>query len=142
MKLPNSMPAPRLAATRHHRGAQVAAQAKRRAVQRSCGNIPDRLGERPYRQPEAAGLTGATPDAYITWAVGRMAEWLCNGLQIRPQRFDSASGLHSQASQTACDSGGAAAVAGRVAHAAQSDPSEKLGLPFAQRIMAVAVKRG
>jgi hypothetical protein len=22
-----------------------------------------------------------------------MAEWLCNGLQIRPQRFDSASGL-------------------------------------------------
>jgi hypothetical protein len=24
---------------------------------------------------------------------GRMAEWLCNGLQIRVQRFDSASGL-------------------------------------------------
>jgi hypothetical protein len=23
-----------------------------------------------------------------------MAEWLCNGLQIRVQRFDSASGLH------------------------------------------------
>jgi hypothetical protein len=25
---------------------------------------------------------------------GRMAEWLCSGLQIRVQRFDSASGLH------------------------------------------------
>ena len=33
------------------------------------------------------------PRAYISPASGRMAEWLCNGLQIRVQRFDSASGL-------------------------------------------------
>src|SRR6266576_183615 len=40
------------------------------------------------------GLTAILPDAYISPAAGRMAEWLCNGLQIRVQRFDSASGLH------------------------------------------------
>jgi hypothetical protein len=28
-------------------------------------------------------------------SIGRMAEWLCRGLQILVQRFDSASGLHS-----------------------------------------------
>src|SRR6266436_1255242 len=28
-----------------------------------------------------------------------MAEWLCNGLQIRVQRFDSASGLHGTPSR-------------------------------------------
>src|SRR5205085_8491179 len=39
------------------------------------------------------GLTPIVPDAYIRPATGRMAEWLCNGLQIRVQRFDSASGL-------------------------------------------------
>ena len=39
------------------------------------------------------GLTPIVPDAYISPATGRMAEWLCNGLQIRVQRFDSASGL-------------------------------------------------
>ena len=39
------------------------------------------------------GLTPILPDAYISPATGRMAEWLCNGLQIRVQRFDSASGL-------------------------------------------------
>ena len=39
------------------------------------------------------GLTAILPDAYISPATGRMAEWLCNGLQIRVQRFDSASGL-------------------------------------------------
>ena len=27
--------------------------------------------------------------------IGLMAEWLCTGLQIRLQRFDSASGLHN-----------------------------------------------
>ncbi len=53
----------------------------------------------PRGAPEAPGrgLTPVVPRAYIiaapnaTW--GRMAEWLCNGLQIRVQRFDSASGL-------------------------------------------------
>ena len=41
------------------------------------------------------GLTPIVPDAYISPATGRMAEWLCNGLQIRVQRFDSASGLQA-----------------------------------------------
>ena len=41
------------------------------------------------------GLTPILPDAYISPATGRMAEWLCNGLQIRVQRFDSASGLQA-----------------------------------------------
>ena len=40
-------------------------------------------------------MTPILPDAYISPATGRMAEWLCNGLQIRVQRFDSASGLHN-----------------------------------------------
>jgi hypothetical protein len=43
-------------------------------------------------------LTPVRNDAYISasprFRRGRMAEWLCNGLQIRVQRFDSASGLH------------------------------------------------
>ena len=43
----------------------------------------------------AGRLTPVPPHAYITRATGRMAEWLCNGLQIRVQRFDSASGLQS-----------------------------------------------
>ncbi len=30
---------------------------------------------------------------YLAGTVGRMAEWLCRGLQILVQRFDSASGL-------------------------------------------------
>jgi hypothetical protein len=42
------------------------------------------------------GLTPILPDAYISPATGRMAEWLCNGLQIRVQRFDSASGLQAR----------------------------------------------
>jgi hypothetical protein len=33
---------------------------------------------------------------YLARACGRMAEWLCRGLQILVQRFDSASGLHSK----------------------------------------------
>ena len=34
--------------------------------------------------------------AYIPGVpAGRMAEWLCRGLQILVQRFDSASGLHN-----------------------------------------------
>ena len=43
--------------------------------------------------PGGPGLTPVLPGAYISPATGRMAEWLCNGLQIRVQRFDSASGL-------------------------------------------------
>jgi hypothetical protein len=34
--------------------------------------------------------------AYMT-GPGRMAEWLCRGLQILVQRFDSASGLQGEA---------------------------------------------
>jgi hypothetical protein len=34
---------------------------------------------------------------------GRMAEWLCRGLQILVQRFDSASGLHRYPIETPCD---------------------------------------
>ena len=30
----------------------------------------------------------------LNTTIGLMAEWLCTGLQIRRQRFDSASGLH------------------------------------------------
>ena len=41
------------------------------------------------------GLTPFGAAAYISLAVGRMAEWLCRGLQILVQRFDSASGLHA-----------------------------------------------
>jgi hypothetical protein len=37
-------------------------------------------------------LTPLAGSPYIR-AAGRMAEWLCSGLQIRVQRFDSASGL-------------------------------------------------
>src|SRR5579862_3681458 len=33
------------------------------------------------------------PSLYLARASGRMAEWLCRGLQILVQRFDSASGL-------------------------------------------------
>ena len=43
--------------------------------------------------PDGCGLTPVMADAYISRTAGRMAEWLCNGLQIRVQRFDSASGL-------------------------------------------------
>ena len=45
--------------------------------------------------PGGPGLTPVLPGAYISPATGRMAEWLCNGLQIRVQRFDSASGLQT-----------------------------------------------
>jgi hypothetical protein len=37
-------------------------------------------------------LTAVPTNTYISIA-GRMAEWLCRGLQILVQRFDSASGL-------------------------------------------------
>ena len=56
----------------------------------------------PARYSAARGRRGSTailPDAYISPATGRMAEWLCNGLQIRVQRFDSASGLHGTRSR-------------------------------------------
>jgi hypothetical protein len=45
---------------------------------------------------QVSRLTPVIPRAYITitQAIGRMAEWLCRGLQILVQRFDSASGLH------------------------------------------------
>jgi hypothetical protein len=62
---------------------------RRRAVNADAGQAGRGDALRP-------GLTRAGPGAYITPAIGRMAEWLCNGLQIRPQRFDSASGLQSR----------------------------------------------
>ncbi len=46
-----------------------------------------RAGCRPLDPCRATRLYESVPP-------GRMAEWLCNGLQIRVQRFDSASGLH------------------------------------------------
>src|SRR5438067_9602802 len=50
---------------------------------------------------DRCGLTPVLLDAYISRTAGRMAEWLCNGLQIRVQRFDSASGLqHRQPLRT------------------------------------------
>jgi hypothetical protein len=45
------------------------------------------------RMATAETLTVSAASAYITGTSGRMAEWLCSGLQIRAQRFDSASGL-------------------------------------------------
>jgi hypothetical protein len=45
-------------------------------------------------QPDLAYGRGATGALYLARAVGRMAEWLCRGLQILVRRFDSASGLH------------------------------------------------
>ena len=57
----------------------------------------ERTGRRQQRRRallrHPGRLTPAGSGAYIT-AAGRMAEWLCSGLQIRVQRFDSASGLH------------------------------------------------
>jgi hypothetical protein len=47
-------------------------------------------------RPDLAYGRGATGALYLARAVGRMAEWLCRGLQILVRRFDSASGLHSQ----------------------------------------------
>src|ERR1700684_2443839 len=57
---------------------------------------------RAQRGLTALGLPRPAARAYISWpfrhgrgsASGRMAEWLCRGLQIPVQRFDSASGLH------------------------------------------------
>jgi hypothetical protein len=40
-------------------------------------------------------LVGA--GAYMASLAGRMAEWLCRGLQILVERFDSASGLQKGA---------------------------------------------
>ena len=56
--------------------------------------VPGTAAARPVQcRSGRRGLTPILPDAYISPATGRMAEWLCNGLQIRVQRFDSASGL-------------------------------------------------
>src|ERR1700730_15044285 len=43
--------------------------------------------------PESLRLTLVGAGAYRLPFAGRMAEWLCRGLQILVQRFDSASGL-------------------------------------------------
>jgi hypothetical protein len=51
-----------------------------------------RVGGNFRRRTRLTALRGA---AYMT-AAGRMAEWLCRGLQILVQRFDSASGLHEK----------------------------------------------
>src|ERR1700687_4586892 len=80
------------------------------------------------RQPHAAairaipapanggGLTLLAPRAYITPATnsdgGRMAEWLCRGLQILVQRFDSASGLHETRPRPVGNSPGRALIPG------------------------------
>src|SRR5258707_7558217 len=58
-----------------------------------CGNSKAALRPAIPLAARGCGLTPLVPDAYISPATGRMAEWLCNGLQIRVQRFDSASGL-------------------------------------------------
>ena len=57
-------------------------------------------------------MTPIVPDAYISPATGRMAEWLCNGLQIRVQRFDSASGLHGYGPALVVDRSGRALIPG------------------------------
>ncbi len=43
--------------------------------------------------PESLCLTLVGAGAYMAPLAGRMAEWLCRGLQILVERFDSASGL-------------------------------------------------
>ena len=63
-----------------------------------------------YRSPSAednlgAGLARLDPcrgAALYLAPSGRMAEWLCRGLQILVQRFDSASGLHVLSSCSRC----------------------------------------
>ena len=58
----------------------------------------ERVAREQQREHGAAGrrLTAVPASAYISFA-GRMAEWLCRGLQILVQRFDSASGLQGGA---------------------------------------------
>src|SRR6185312_2663870 len=47
------------------------------------------------RAGRRVALTHRAGPPNISAASGRMAEWLCRGLQILVQRFDSASGLHT-----------------------------------------------
>ena len=51
------------------------------------GPLPlDRQKRRAYIEAQAGGIS--------TLWTGRVAEWLCSGLQIRVHRFDSGLGLH------------------------------------------------
>ena len=55
--------------------------------QKSACFLPlDRQKRRAYIEPHASIST--------TLQTGRVAEWLCSGLQIRVHRFDSGLGLH------------------------------------------------
>ena len=65
-------------------------------VAAQCGNSKAAANPAIPVAARGCGLTLLVARAYITPASGRMAEWLCNGLQIRVQRFDSASGLHGR----------------------------------------------